>query len=138
MLDATIDGIKLQVPEGSTILDAANVTGVNIPTLCYMKDMIPDGSCRICLVSVEGAPALVPACVFPVVLSMVLIAGSELYTGNNLIIVSVLEKETKLSQMLINWVLVYLGNIIGGMVLVGMMYWFIYLRKSKKEKLADK
>ena len=68
---------------------------------------------------IENASAakLIGACVFPVGLAMVLIAGSELFTGNNLIIVSVLEKETKLSQMLRNWVLVYIGNFIGSLLI---------------------
>ena len=56
---------------------------------------------------------LIAACVFPTGLIMVLCAGSELFTGNCLIIVSVLERETKVLQMLRNWVMVYLGNFVG-------------------------
>lgn len=56
---------------------------------------------------------LVGACVFPAGLAMVLIAGSELFTGNNLIIISVLEKQVKIWEMLKNWFFVYLGNFIG-------------------------
>lgn len=61
---------------------------------------------------------LVSACVFPAGLAMVLVAGSELFTGNNLIIISVLEKRVKIREMLKNWFFVYLGNSIGA-ALVG-------------------
>jgi len=60
---------------------------------------------------------LVGACVFPVGLAMVLIAGSELFTGNSLIIISVLEKEAKFSQMLKNWLFVYVGNFVGALLI---------------------
>ena len=50
MLNVTIDGIKVQVKEGSTILQAAQSVGIEIPTLCYLKDLTPEASCRICLV----------------------------------------------------------------------------------------
>ena len=64
---------------------------------------------------------LVSACVFPAGLSMVLIAGSELFTGNNLIIISVLEKKVKIREMLKNWFFVFLGNSIGTMMVAGMV-----------------
>lgn len=66
-------------------------------------------------VSVESASLarLVSAMIFPAGLAMVLIAGSELFTGNNLIIISVLEKKVKVYEMLINWIVVYLGNLAG-------------------------
>ncbi len=56
---------------------------------------------------------LLSASVFPAGMAMVLVAGSELFTGNNLIIISVLEKKVKVLQMLKNWLLVFLGNFIG-------------------------
>ena len=56
---------------------------------------------------------LVGACVFPAGMAMVLIAGSELFTGNNLIIISLLEGKIKLAHMLKNWFLVFIGNFIG-------------------------
>lgn len=56
---------------------------------------------------------LVSAMIFPAGLAMVLIAGSELFTGNNLIIIPVLEKKVKVWEMLVNWVVVYLGNFVG-------------------------
>ncbi len=62
-----------------------------------------------------SAAKLIAACVFPVGLAMVLVAGSELFTGNNLIIVSVLEGKTPVGDMLRNWIVVYLGNFVGAL-----------------------
>ncbi len=56
---------------------------------------------------------LVGACVFPAGMAMVLVAGSELFTGNNLIIISLLEEKVRLRDMLKNWLLVFIGNFIG-------------------------
>ena len=56
---------------------------------------------------------LVSACLFPAGMAMVLVAGSELFTGNNLIIIALLEKKITLWQMLKNWIVVFLGNFIG-------------------------
>ena len=64
---------------------------------------------------------LLGACVFPAGMSMVLVAGSELFTGNNLIIISLLQKEIKLWQMLKNWLFVYLGNFLGAAFVAGMV-----------------
>jgi formate dehydrogenase major subunit len=58
----TIDGRRVTVPEGNTILDAARVLGIDIPTLCWYPKLPVVGNCRICLVSVEGNPKLAPAC----------------------------------------------------------------------------
>lgn len=64
---------------------------------------------------------LVSATVFPAGLAMVLIAGSELFTGNNLIILSVLEKKVKVMEMLKNWLFVFIGNFIGASVVAAMV-----------------
>lgn len=64
---------------------------------------------------------LVGACVFPAGLAMVLIAGSELFTGNNLIIIALLEKEIKWYEMLKNWFFVFLGNFIGTALVAAMV-----------------
>ena len=61
-----INGIDVTVPKGSTILEAARTIGVEIPTLCYMKEINAIGACRICMVEVKGARSLVAACVYPV------------------------------------------------------------------------
>lgn len=66
---------------------------------------------------------LVSACLFPAGMAMVLVSGSELFTGNNLIIIALLEKKIKLSQMLKNWSLVFVGNFLGaGFVAIMVVY----------------
>jgi NADP-reducing hydrogenase subunit HndD len=59
---ATIDGVAVTVPEGTTILQAAGAVGVAIPTLCFLDNLAPVNVCRLCVVEVEGARTLVPAC----------------------------------------------------------------------------
>lgn len=66
MVNLKINGQDVSVPEGSTILDAAREVGINIPTLCYLKDINEIGACRMCLVEVKGARGLQAACVYPV------------------------------------------------------------------------
>ena len=64
LLNVTIDGIKIQVPEGTTVLDAARLANVDIPTLCYLKDVNEIGACRMCLVDV-GAKSSADCFVYP-------------------------------------------------------------------------
>ncbi len=66
MINCKINGIAVSVPKGSTILEAARIAGVEIPTLCYMKKINEIGACRICVVEATGARGLVTACVYPV------------------------------------------------------------------------
>ena len=61
-----INGIDVSVPKGTTILEAARSIGIEIPTLCYMKEINAIGACRICVVEVKGARTLVASCVYPV------------------------------------------------------------------------
>lgn len=77
MIHATINGIEVTVEEGSTILEAAEQYGIEIPTLCYLKDVTPEGSCRMCMVEVEGSPKLVTACSFPIAEGNVIYTESE-------------------------------------------------------------
>jgi formate dehydrogenase major subunit len=67
MLHAAIDNIMVTVEEGTTILQAAQSVGIDIPTLCHLKGLTPEGSCRMCLVELEGArgSGLVTACSTP-------------------------------------------------------------------------
>ncbi|SHI30100.1 formate dehydrogenase subunit alpha [Parasporobacterium paucivorans] len=58
----TIDNIQIEVPEGTTILEASTQLGIDIPTLCHMKELSPEGSCRMCLVEVENARGLQTSC----------------------------------------------------------------------------
>ncbi len=66
MVNLKINNIPVSVPEGSTILEAARAAHIEIPTLCYLKDVACVGSCRMCLVEATGARGLVAACVYPV------------------------------------------------------------------------
>ncbi len=66
MVNVKVNGIAVSVPKGSTILEAAREAGVEIPTLCYLKDINEIGACRICVVEATGARGLVTACVYPV------------------------------------------------------------------------
>ena len=61
-----INGVSYEVAAGSTILEAAHSVGIEIPTLCYLKEINAIGACRICVVEVKGAKSLVTACVYPV------------------------------------------------------------------------
>lgn len=62
MINLTIDGKSIQVPEGATILEAAESLGIKIPTLCFLKEFQPITSCMLCVVKVEGRENLLPAC----------------------------------------------------------------------------
>jgi len=66
LLDVEIDGRTVRVPEGSTILDACRAQGVDTPTMCYADTLTPVNACRVCVVELEGARTLVPACSRPV------------------------------------------------------------------------
>lgn len=61
-----INGIDMSVPADYTVLEAAREAGIDIPTLCYLKDVSKTGSCRMCIVEIKGARALQAACVYPV------------------------------------------------------------------------
>lgn len=58
----TIDGIRLEVPEGKNVLDCALDAGIYIPHLCHHKDLSPLGSCRMCIVEVDGEERPIPSC----------------------------------------------------------------------------
>jgi formate dehydrogenase major subunit len=71
MVNITINGNKLEVQEGVTVLRAAQSAGIEIPTLCDHPHLTPYGGCRLCLVEVEGARTLQPSCTLPVSNNMV-------------------------------------------------------------------
>ena len=70
MIPLTIDGVQVEVPAGTTVLEAARIAKINIPTLCYLKDINATGNCRLCVVDCGGR-ALQAACVLPVSPNMV-------------------------------------------------------------------
>ena len=65
MVKLTIDNKEIEVPQGTTVLEAAKSAGIHIPTLCYHPELTPYGGCRLCLVEVEGARTLQPSCTLP-------------------------------------------------------------------------
>ncbi|WP_026895551.1 NADH-dependent [FeFe] hydrogenase, group A6 [Clostridiisalibacter paucivorans] len=71
MVNITIDGQNIQVPQDYTVLEAARSAGIDIPTLCYLKDINEVGACRMCIVEVKGARRLEASCVLPVSEGMV-------------------------------------------------------------------
>lgn len=74
-INITIDGKAISVPAGTTVLEASKAAHINIPTLCYLKDINEIGACRMCLVEVKGGKALQASCVYPVS------EGMEVYTN---------------------------------------------------------
>lgn len=76
MVNLTINNKQISVPENTTILDAAKSAEINIPTLCYLKEINEIGACRICVVEVEGVDKLAPACVTMVEEGMVVYTNS--------------------------------------------------------------
>ncbi len=77
MVNIKINNMPLSVPSGITILEAARYAGIEIPTLCYLKELNEIGACRICMVEVKGARSLVSACVFPVNEGMEVFTNTE-------------------------------------------------------------
>ncbi len=78
MLEIEIDGEKIEVPDGSTVMDAAHQIGTYIPHFCYHKKLSIAANCRMCLVQVEKAPKPLPACATPVTNGMKVFTQSEL------------------------------------------------------------
>ena len=76
MVTLTIDKKTVTVPEGTTILEAARSVNIDIPTLCYLKDINEIGACRICMVEVEGYERLIPSC------NNVVAPGMTVYTNS--------------------------------------------------------
>ena len=72
-----IDGVALTVPAGITVLEAARMANITIPTLCFLKDINQIGACRMCVVEIKGARALQAACVYPVSEGLEVITNSE-------------------------------------------------------------
>ena len=94
MSDITIkiNGMDVTAPAGSTILEAARLAHIEIPTLCYLKEINEIGACRMCVVEVKGARTLVTACVYPIN------EGMEVWTNTP----KVLESRKKTLQLLLS------------------------------------
>ena len=79
MITMILNGLEVQVEEGSTILDAAKFYGFPIPTLCFMEGLSPYGACRLCVVEIGKAPRtkLVSSCTYPVEEGLIVRTASE-------------------------------------------------------------
>ncbi|MBT9612472.1 MAG: NADH-quinone oxidoreductase subunit G [Burkholderiales bacterium] len=77
MLHIEIDGQQVEVPEGSTVMDAADKLGIYIPRFCYHRKLSVAANCRMCLVDVEKAPKPLPACATPVTDGMKVASNSD-------------------------------------------------------------
>ena len=89
-VNVNIDGKKLKVREGVTILEAAEANGIKVPTLCHIKDQIPTGICRVCVVELERSKTLVGSCHTPVSEGMVIHTNSPKVTAARRIIVELM------------------------------------------------
>ena len=99
MINVKINGFAVQVPKGTSILEAARAAGVTIPTLCYLKDINEIGACRMCIVEAQemrgpalGPARMVAACVYPVS------EGMEVQTNSP----KVLDSRRKTMQLLLS------------------------------------
>lgn len=71
-----INGMPVEAPKGATILEAAKLAHIDIPTLCFLKEINEIGACRICVVEVKGARSLVASCMYPIAEGMEIITNS--------------------------------------------------------------
>lgn len=91
-INIKINGMAVSAPAGSTILEAARLAHIDIPTLCFLKEINEIGACRICVVEVKGARSLVASCVFPIN------EGMEVFTNTP----KVLDSRKKTLQLILS------------------------------------
>jgi predicted molibdopterin-dependent oxidoreductase YjgC len=96
-IEITIDGRPVQVPAGTTLLEAGNAQGVDTPTLCYLESLTPVNVCRVCVVEVEGSRALVPACSRRAEAGMVVSTDSERVRHSRRLVLELLASSVDLS-----------------------------------------
>ena len=79
MVNLSINGIEIQVDEGTTLLETANFLGINIPTLCYNEGLSPYGACRLCIVEIRDGTAskMVSSCTYPATEGLKVFTHSE-------------------------------------------------------------
>jgi predicted molibdopterin-dependent oxidoreductase YjgC len=93
----TVDGVTVAVPDGSTILGACRQMGIDTPTLCYGDTLTPVNACRVCVVELEGARTLVPACARKAEDGMVVHTDSERVRTSRRMVMELLGSSTDLS-----------------------------------------
>jgi NADP-reducing hydrogenase subunit HndD len=97
MVECTIDGEAVRVPEGATILDALRRKGTATPTLCYLENLTPVNVCRVCVVEVEGARVLVPSCSRKVEAGMVVKTDTERVRHSRKLVLELLASSVDMS-----------------------------------------
>jgi predicted molibdopterin-dependent oxidoreductase YjgC len=97
MVEATIDGATVKVPEGTTIFDACHSAGTEIPVLCRGETITPKNACRVCMVEVEGSRTLVPSCSRPVEPGMVVHTRNERVDTSRRMVLELLGSSVDLS-----------------------------------------
>src|SRR5512132_425465 len=93
MVQITINGKQIEVPEGTTVLRAAEMAGIHIPTLCDHKGLTPYGGCRLCIVEVQGVRVPMASCTLPVNNGMVVNTETEALKKSRKFVLSMLFSE---------------------------------------------
>jgi predicted molibdopterin-dependent oxidoreductase YjgC len=97
MLTVSVDGEDVTALEGSTILDACRSRGIDTPTLCYLENLTPVNACRVCVVELEGARTLVPACARKIEPGMKIKTDSERVRASRRMVLELLESSVDMS-----------------------------------------
>ena len=97
-MEITVDGAPVEVAAGATILDALEGHGVDTPTICWAPNLTPVNACRVCVVEVEGARTLVPACSRPAEDGMVVRTDSERVRHSRRMVLELLATANDLGQ----------------------------------------
>src|SRR5579864_7893591 len=90
LVTVTIDGVPVQVPKGTLLVEAAKKIKQEIPVYCYHPKLGPAGLCRVCLVEIEGMPKLQIACNTPVADGMIVRTQNERVTAGRSMVVELL------------------------------------------------
>ena len=111
-LELTIDGQKVSVPEGATILDACQALDIDTPTLCYAENLTPVNVCRVCVVELEGARTLVPSCARRAEAGMVVKTDSARVRTSRKLVLELLGSSVDLSTtpILAQWLVHYAAD----------------------------
>jgi predicted molibdopterin-dependent oxidoreductase YjgC len=96
-IELTIDGRPVAVPDGSSILDACLCLGIETPTLCFLQTLAPVNACRVCVVELQGARTLVPACARKAEAGMVVFTDSERVRHSRKMVIEFLASSVDLS-----------------------------------------
>lgn len=97
-VELSVDGRRVSVPEGSTLLDACRQCGIDTPTLCYVETLTPVNVCRVCVVELEGSRTLVPACSRKAEPGMVIRTDSERVRLSRRMVLEFLASSTDVTQ----------------------------------------